>query len=119
MAQQKGFTQQELQLAFDRVNDPWDLKGPIWAQIPAAARNLVEQAVLRFTGSLPVFASVSGEADRLVVFAPGARLGPVVRPERDVFTIRSGMTMRSWNPRSYWTAMRDLVDVAHKGKLDS
>jgi len=119
MSQQKGFAQQELQLAFDRVNDPWDLKGPIWAQIPAAARNLVEQAVLRFTGSIPVFAPVSGEADRLAVFAPGARLGPVVGPQRDVFTSRGGMTMRSWNPRSFWTALRDLVDDADNGKLDS
>ncbi len=104
------FTQKELQHDFDRVCDPWDWRAPVWAQIPAAERELVEQAVLRRTGSQPVFAEVPGNADRLLVFAPGARLGPFVSRNVDVFAIRNGMTMRSWDPQNRWTLLRDLLD---------
>lgn len=102
------FTSRQLQMAFDRVCDPWDWRAPIWAEIPATERALVEQAVLRVTGSQPVFALASEAPDRLVVFAPGARLSPV-GAKVGVFPARQGRMMRSWDTRHYWTMLRDLA----------
>ena len=119
LTHRRRFTPQQLQLAFDRVSDPWDWRAPIWAQIPASERDLVEQAVLRRTGSHPVFEEVAG-SDRLVVFASGARLGPVVGSCPDVFALRYGMTMRSWDPQDRWTLLRDLarpVHARHRGAI--
>ena len=104
------FTPRQLQLAFDRVCDPWDSRAPIWAQIPAAERELVEQAVLRRTGSQPVFEEVPG-TDRLVVFASGARLGPIAVSDSSLFALRHGMTMRSWDPQDRWSLLRDLAGL--------
>ena len=59
--------------AFDRVRDPRDWKAPIRALIPVAERCMVEEAVRWFTFTDPVFAPVPGEAQRLVVTAPGYR----------------------------------------------
>ena len=70
-----GFRQDELAAAFDRVRDARDWKAPIRAVIPADERPLVEQAVLWFTETRPVFESVPGQTGRLVVMAPGWRGG--------------------------------------------
>jgi hypothetical protein len=44
--------------------------------IPVVERPIVEKAVLWFTETEPRFEEVPGEADRLIVVAPGYRLGP-------------------------------------------
>jgi hypothetical protein len=71
-----GYRLEQLASAFDRVRNPRDWKAPIRAVIPVAERPVVEQAVLWFTDTVPVFAPAPGETDRLVVMAPGYRLGP-------------------------------------------
>ena len=71
-----GYRLEQLATAFDRVRNPRDWKAPIRAVIPVAERPVVEKAVLWFTDTVPVFAAASGETDRLVVMAPGYRLGP-------------------------------------------
>ena len=74
--QRTGFTQERLARAFDRVRNPRDWKGPIRAIIPADDRRAVQEAVMWFTGTLPVFRRVPGETAWLAVTAPGYRLGP-------------------------------------------
>lgn len=71
-----GPVRQLLVKAFERVRDPRDWKAPIQAVIPAADRRVVQKAVILFTGTWPIFTMVPGEADQLVVTAPGYRLGP-------------------------------------------
>jgi len=71
-----GCRLEQLATAFDRVRNPRDWKAPIRAVIPVAERPVVEEAVLWFTDTVPVFAAAPGETDRLVVMAPGYRLGP-------------------------------------------
>jgi hypothetical protein len=71
-----GYRLEQLAAAFDRVRHPHDWKAPIRAVIPAQERPVVEKAVLWFTETVPVFEPVPGEADRLVVMAPGYRQGP-------------------------------------------
>lgn len=71
-----GFRLDQLAAAFDRVRNPRDWKAPIKAVIAAGERPVVEQAVLWFTQTLPVFEPAPGEAERLMVTAPGYRLGP-------------------------------------------
>ncbi len=75
-----GYRHDQLAAAFDRVRDPQDWKAPIYAVIPAAERPLVEQAVIWFTDTVPVFASTRDEADRLEVRAVGYRHGPAGAP---------------------------------------
>jgi hypothetical protein len=70
-----GYRLDQLAAAFDRVRDPRDWKAPIRAVIPEADLLVVEKAVLWFTGTVPVFEVAPGETDRLVVLAPGYRLG--------------------------------------------
>lgn len=65
----------ELSGAFDRVRDPRDWQAPIHSEIAAAERPLVERAVRLFTDTHPVFEPSPDAADRLVVRAPGYRLG--------------------------------------------
>lgn len=67
-----GYRLEQLAGAFDRVRHSRDWRGPIRAVIPAADRSLVEQAVLWFMNAAPAFESVPGDADRLVVTAPGS-----------------------------------------------
>lgn len=70
-----GYRLDELAAAFDRVRHPRDWKAPIRAVIPAAQRPVVEKAVLWFTDTEPVFEPATGEGDRLLVTAPGYRVG--------------------------------------------
>ena len=70
-----GYRLDELAAAFDRVRHPRDWKAPIRAVIPAAQRPLVEKAVIWFTETTPLFEPAAGEIDRLVVTAPGCRVG--------------------------------------------
>lgn len=71
-----GYRREQLAAAFERVRNPRDWKAPIRAVIPAAQRPVVEKAVLWFTATVPVFMAASGATGRLVVRAPGYRLGP-------------------------------------------
>jgi hypothetical protein len=71
-----GYRWEQLAAAFERVRNPRDWKAPIRAEIPAVERPVVEQAVLWFTATVPVFIPARGATDRLVVRAPGYRLGP-------------------------------------------
>lgn len=70
-----GYRLDQLAAAFDRVRDGRDWKAPIRAVIPAAERPVVEKAVLWFTDTSAMFVAVSGDPDRMVVRAPGYRLG--------------------------------------------
>ena len=70
-----GYRLHELAVAFDRVMNPRDWQAPIRSVIAAADRDLMEQAVLWFTHTTASFEEVSGEADRLVITAPGYRMG--------------------------------------------
>ena len=75
-----GYRHEQLAAAFDRVRNPRDWKAPIQAVIPAVERPLVEQAVLWFTATVPVFVAAPGATDRLVVKAPGYHQGPAGNP---------------------------------------
>jgi len=75
-----GYRLEQLAAAFDRVRNPRDWKAPIRAVIPAAERPVVEKAVHWFTDTVPVFEAAPGETDRLLVRAPGYRLGPAGEP---------------------------------------
>ena len=70
-----GYRLEELAAAFDRVRNGRDWKAPIQAVIPAHERPLVEKAVLWFTDTVPEFLAHPEASDRLVVRAPGYRLG--------------------------------------------
>lgn len=70
-----GFRLDQLAAAFDRVRDDRDWQRPIHAVIPVEDRLLVEEAVLWFTSTRPVFVEVPGVADRLVVTSEGYRSG--------------------------------------------
>ena len=70
-----GYRLEQLAAAFDRVRDARDWKAPICAVIPAGERPVVEQAVLWFTSTVPVFETAPGDETRLVVMAPGYRRG--------------------------------------------
>ena len=78
-----GFRLEQLAAAFDRVRNPRDWKAPIRAVIAAGERSVVEQAVLWFTETVAVFEPARGEAERLMVTAPGYRLGPAGNPPGD------------------------------------
>lgn len=71
-----GYRMEQLAKAFDRVRNPRDWKAPIRAVIPAAERPVVEKAVRWFTETEPDFTPAPDAPDRLVVSAPGYRLGP-------------------------------------------
>jgi hypothetical protein len=71
-----GFTHAQLTEAFDRVRDQNDWKGPIFAEIPATERRVVQKAIYWFTATVPVFAAVPRNAERVIVTATGYRLGP-------------------------------------------
>lgn len=70
-----GYGRDELAAAFAQVRNGHDWKGPIRAVIQAADRQVVEQAILWFTDTTPVFVPISGDPARLLVRAPGYRLG--------------------------------------------
>ena len=70
-----GYRLDELASAFDRVRDHRDWKAPIKAVIHADERPVVEQAVRWFTDTVPEFAPALGADGRLVVMAPGYRVG--------------------------------------------
>ena len=84
-----GFRLDQLAAAFDRVRNPRDWKAPIRAVIAAGERPVVEQAVLWFTETVPVFEPAPGEAERLMVTAPGYRLGPAGDPRGDPLSVPS------------------------------
>jgi hypothetical protein len=71
-----GFTHAKLTEAFERVCDRADWKAPIFAQIPATERRVVQQAIYWFTATVPVFATIPRDAEHLIVTATGYRLGP-------------------------------------------
>ncbi len=71
-----GYTHAQLTEAFDRVRDPGDWKGPIFAEIPVSERRVVQKAIYWFTATVPVFAAVPRNPERLIVTATGYRLGP-------------------------------------------
>lgn len=66
----------EIALAFDRIRDHHDWKAPIHAVIHASERELVAAAVAWFTGTVAEFQELEADSDRLIVDAPGQRLGP-------------------------------------------
>lgn len=66
---------EQLAAAFDRVMNSRDWKAPILAMIPTGERPLVERAVIWFTDTAPVFSPIPGDAHRLLVSAPGYRIG--------------------------------------------
>jgi hypothetical protein len=72
-----GYPLKQLASAFDRVMDPRDWQAPIRSVIPEADRDVVEKAVRWFTETVPVFEPAGAAADRLLVMAPGYRLGKV------------------------------------------
>lgn len=74
---QTGYRQEQLAAAFDRVRNPRDWQAPIRALIPVEEQPVVEQAVQWFTNTVPVFVPAPGREGRLLVQAPGYRLGPV------------------------------------------
>ncbi len=53
-----GYRLEELAEAFDRVMNPRDWMAPIRSEIPAAQREVVEQAVVWFTETVPVFVTI-------------------------------------------------------------
>jgi hypothetical protein len=71
-----GFTHTQLTEAFERVRNPNDWKAPIFAEIPSTERRVVQKAIYWFTATVPVFAAVPRDAQRLMVTATGYRLGP-------------------------------------------
>lgn len=71
-----GYRQEQLAVAFDQVRNARDWQAPIRATIRADDRSVVEQAVLWFTDTVPVFLPAPGREDRLLVRASGYRLGP-------------------------------------------
>lgn len=75
-----GFRHEQLAAAFDRVRNPRDWKAPIRAEISVTERPVVEQAVYWFTATVPVFLEAPGARARLLVRAPGYRLGPAGDP---------------------------------------
>jgi len=76
-----GFHLDQLAAAFDRVRDPRDWQAPIRAMISTAERPVVEQAVLWFTDTVPTFEPAPGEADLLMVMAPGYRRSTIYARE--------------------------------------
>jgi hypothetical protein len=69
-----GYTQDELQAAFDKVKPDSHWKDPINATIRASDRDVVEAAIIHFTATEPKF-TVEG-AYTLRVRAAGYRAGP-------------------------------------------
>jgi hypothetical protein len=78
-----GYRHEQLAAAFDRVRDPRDWQAPIQAVIPVVERPLVEKAVVWFTNTVPEFMPAPEAPDRLLVRAPGYRLGPAGRGDVD------------------------------------
>jgi hypothetical protein len=70
-----GYRQEQLAAVFSRVRHPRDWKAPIQAHIPAEDRSVVEQAVLWFTDTVPMFTALPDASGRLEVRARGYRLG--------------------------------------------
>jgi hypothetical protein len=75
-----GYRREQLVAAFARVRNARDWKAPIRAVITAAEWPAVQQAVLWFTGTTPISLAAPGDANRLLVSAPGYRLGPAGEP---------------------------------------
>jgi hypothetical protein len=71
-----GYRFDQLAAAFDRVMACRDWKGPIRAVIPAGDRQIVEQAVLWFTRTVPEFVAERDGALFLLITAAGYRAGP-------------------------------------------
>lgn len=70
-----GYPLEQLASAFDRVMNPRDWQAPIRAVIPAVERDVVEKAVYWFTETVPAFEAADVASNRLLVTAPGYRLG--------------------------------------------
>jgi len=87
-----GYRLEQLAAAFDRVRDPRDWKAPIRAVIPAVERPVVEKAVLWFTETKACFLEAPGETDRLIVVAPGYRMGPAGGPSDGMHLMENGST---------------------------
>ncbi len=95
-----GYWMDQLAAAFDRVCDPRDWMAPIRAVIQAGDQPVVEKAVLWFTDTVPRFEPEPGMADRLIVIAPGYRLGLAGRDEKaavqeTIFLPRMAATLAS------------------------
>lgn len=95
-----GYPLEQLASAFDRVRDPRDWKAPIRAVIPVAERPIVEQAVRWFTETEPRFEAVPDQTDRVLVVAPGYRLGPAGGPSDHMQFIGTGKADPSWRDGS-------------------
>jgi len=87
-----GYRFEQLASAFDRVRDPQDWKAPIRAVITAVERPVIEKAVRWFTETEPRFEEIPGEADRLIVVAPGYRLGPAGGPSDHMHSMDNNST---------------------------
>ena len=87
-----GYRLEQLASAFDRVRDPRDWKAPIRAVIPVVERRIMEKAVLWFTETEPRFEEIPGESERLIVVAPGYRLGPAGGPSDHRHSAENGST---------------------------
>ena len=70
------FRLDEVAAAFDRVRNHRDWKAPIRAVIHASDRDIVAAAISWFTGTTAQFHVHPQQPDRLLVEAPGQRLGP-------------------------------------------
>ena len=72
-----GMTYDEMQAkltaAFNKVADKADWKRPIDAVIDRADRDIVREAVIYFTATVPTFVDVG---DKMRVTSPGYRAGP-------------------------------------------
>jgi hypothetical protein len=69
-----GFSEQQLQAAFNAVKDRRDWKAPIMATITRQHVELVYRAIVFYTATEPTFTHLSGEVYR--VEAMGYRNGP-------------------------------------------
>lgn len=71
-----GFTQGQIDEAFDLVKNEEHWKNPIDTVIPAEKREIVEKAIPWFTGTDAEFTEIDGQPQNLRVTAPGYYAGP-------------------------------------------
>lgn len=72
----RGYTGTALRAAFDKVKDPADWKGSIYALVPADILDVVCAAIEFFTSTLPAVFVVDFDCKEFVVVAAGYRNGP-------------------------------------------
>lgn len=70
-----GYTQEQLQVAFNQVVNPDDWRAPICARVPLDKFNgpLIKFAIEFYTATMPTFVACG---DKILVTADGYRKGP-------------------------------------------